>query len=88
MVDLPTLQQDAKAKSNGSERDGELDSLRREQEDLLVLLADQDTKLREYRRRMRDIGAQVSDDADDSETEMPPPLTNNVSLLDVFSEFC
>jgi len=32
---------------------------KKEQEDLLVLLADQDTKLRSYRRRLKDLGEKV-----------------------------
>jgi len=32
---------------------------RKEQEDLLVLLADQDTKLKTYRRRLKELGEKV-----------------------------
>ena len=38
----------------------EADSQRREQEDLLVLLADQDSKLATYRRRLKELGETVS----------------------------
>ncbi|VDP12211.1 unnamed protein product [Soboliphyme baturini] len=43
----------------------DLNSLRKEQEDLLMLLADQDQKLREYRSRLKTIGVEVSSDEDD-----------------------
>jgi len=33
---------------------------RKEQEDLLVLLADQDTKLKTYRRRLKELGEKVT----------------------------
>jgi chromosome segregation ATPase len=47
----------------------EMEKMRKDQEDLLELLADQDTKMSEYRRRLRDLGQQVemSDDEDDDE---------------------
>jgi len=32
---------------------------KKEQEDLLVLLADQDTKLKSYRRRLKELGEKV-----------------------------
>ena len=32
---------------------------KKEQEDLLVLLADQDTKLKAYRRRLKELGEKV-----------------------------
>lgn len=43
----------------------ELATNRKEQEDLLVLLADQDHKLREYRRRLIELNQAVTDDEDD-----------------------
>ena len=36
------------------------ESLRKEQEDLLVLLADQDTKISTYRKRLKELGETVS----------------------------
>lgn len=33
---------------------------KKEQEDLLVLLADQDTKLKTYRRRLKELGEKVT----------------------------
>lgn len=40
----------------------ELESLKKEQEDLLLLLTDQDSKLREYKDRLRQVGHPVDDD--------------------------
>jgi hypothetical protein len=40
----------------------EVDSLKKEQEDLLLLLTDQDTKIREYKERLRQLGQSVEDD--------------------------
>jgi hypothetical protein len=40
---------------------------KKEQEDLLVLLADQDTKLKTYRQRLRQLGEQIEDDDDDDD---------------------
>uniref|UniRef100_F6WA29 Uso1/p115-like vesicle tethering protein C-terminal domain-containing protein n=1 Tax=Ciona intestinalis TaxID=7719 RepID=F6WA29_CIOIN len=37
-------------------------SLKKEQEDLLILLSDQDTKLEEYKTLLRGLGQEVSDD--------------------------
>lgn len=38
--------------------------LKKEQEDLLVLLADQDAKIFEYRRKFIELGQPVTDDED------------------------
>lgn len=37
----------------------ELENIRKEQEDLLVLLTDQDSKLREYKTRLKNLGENV-----------------------------
>lgn len=37
----------------------ELENIRKEQEDLLVLLTDQDSKLREYKSRLKNLGENV-----------------------------
>jgi DNA gyrase/topoisomerase IV subunit A len=34
----------------------ELDTLKKEQEDLLVLLADQDTKIDKYKKKLKELG--------------------------------
>jgi len=38
----------------------ELDTLKKEQEDLLVLLADQDTKIDKYKTKLKELGQHVS----------------------------
>lgn len=50
--------------SDKSELVSKIESMTKDQEDLLELLADQDLKLKDYRRKMRDLGQQVeaSDD--------------------------
>ncbi len=45
-----------------------MDAVKKEQEDLLVLLADQDTKIRDYRRRLGALGQSVSEDESESES--------------------
>ncbi|XP_052068337.1 general vesicular transport factor p115-like [Mytilus californianus] len=45
----------------------ELDTLKKEQEDLLVLLADQDTKIDKYKTKLKELGQQVEDDDDDDD---------------------
>lgn len=47
----------------------ELESLKKEQEDLLLLLTDQDSKIREYKERLRLLGQPVDDD-DAASTEL------------------
>ncbi|XP_060071350.1 general vesicular transport factor p115-like [Ylistrum balloti] len=47
----------------------ELDNLKREQEDLLVLLADQDTKIDTYKTRLKALGEQVEEDDDDDDDD-------------------
>lgn len=37
----------------------EFENLKKEQDDLLVLLADQDAKIREYKMKLRELGIQV-----------------------------
>lgn len=46
--------------NQATELQAELDALRKEQEDLLVLLADQDQQLNEYKTQIRQLGGQVS----------------------------
>ncbi|KAL4240944.1 Vesicle-mediated ER to Golgi transport protein [Mactra antiquata] len=45
----------------------ELETLRKEQEDLLVLLADQDTKIDKYKTKLKELGQEVEDDDDDDD---------------------
>lgn len=39
----------------------ELETLKKEQEDLLVLLADQDTKIDKYKSKLKELGQEVSE---------------------------
>ncbi|XP_053393471.1 general vesicular transport factor p115-like isoform X2 [Mercenaria mercenaria] len=45
----------------------ELETLKKEQEDLLVLLADQDTKIDKYKQKLKELGQEVEDDDDDDD---------------------
>ncbi|XP_071524223.1 general vesicular transport factor p115 isoform X3 [Panulirus ornatus] len=47
----------------------ELDTIKREQEDLLVLVTDQSSKMSEYRRKLRSYGEEVTDDEDDDDED-------------------
>lgn len=47
----------------------ELENLKKEQEDLLVLVTDQDSKMSDYRRRLRRYGEDVTDDEDDDDED-------------------
>lgn len=53
--------------SNESRSD--LEKLRKDQEDLLELLTDQESKMRSYRRSLKKLGYKVEDDSDDDEHE-------------------
>lgn len=52
-----------KLELDNKEKDDELERLRKDQEDLLELLTDQDLKLNAFKNRLRDLGETV-DDAD------------------------
>jgi hypothetical protein len=43
-----------------------VDSLKKEHEDLLVLLAEQDSKLANYRHRLAALGENVTDDEEEA----------------------
>lgn len=47
----------------------DLDGQRKEQEDLLMLLADQDTKVKAYRKRLKELGEKFDDNDDDDDEE-------------------
>ncbi|KAK3922841.1 General vesicular transport factor p115 [Frankliniella fusca] len=59
--------------SKCSELEDELDKLRKDQEDLLVLLADQDTKLMKYKTRLKQLGEKVESDDDDDQRNAEEP---------------
>jgi uncharacterized coiled-coil protein SlyX len=44
-----------------------MDTLKKEQDDLLVLLTDQDVKIEKYRTQLKALGQQVDDDDDDND---------------------
>lgn len=52
-------------KSEKSEFNSKIEKMNKDQEDLLELLADQDNKLREYKKRLKTFGQPVSDDEED-----------------------
>lgn len=58
----PPQLQSSTASSTTDSHSNELETLRKEQEDLLLLLTDQDTKLREYKEKLRQLGHSVEDD--------------------------
>ncbi|KAL5018601.1 hypothetical protein ScPMuIL_004323 [Solemya velum] len=45
----------------------ELETLKKEQEDLLVLLADQDNKIEKYKSKLKELGHEVEEDEDDDD---------------------
>lgn len=52
--------------NNSSQHEAKIDSLKKDQENLLELLSDQDLKLKEYRRQLRSLGQPIEDSDDDS----------------------
>ncbi|XP_045126638.1 general vesicular transport factor p115-like isoform X3 [Portunus trituberculatus] len=55
----------------------ELDTIKREQEDLLVLVTDQDSKMSEYRRKLRTYGEDVTEDEDEEDEDGDFAITEN-----------
>lgn len=55
---LEEEQQSAGGEKNNLKED--LETLKKEQDDLLVLLADQDSKIEKYKTRLRDLGQEVT----------------------------
>jgi PREDICTED: USO1 homolog, vesicle docking protein-like len=43
----------------------DLDNTKKEQDDLLILLTDQDSKIREYKKKLSELGHKVEDDYED-----------------------
>lgn len=43
----------------------DLDNTKKEQDDLLILLTDQDLKIREYKKKLSELGYQVEDEYED-----------------------
>ncbi|XP_064639656.1 general vesicular transport factor p115-like isoform X2 [Lineus longissimus] len=68
-----TLKKSEKSQSSFSEEKKQIeedrDTLKKEQEDLLVLLADQDLKMKSYRSKLKELGHKFDDDDDDDDEE-------------------
>lgn len=74
--DYVALQEKLKELQNENEaKDGELERLRKDQDDLLELLTDQDVRLNSFKSRLRELGEDIKDD-DDSDN-------NSVEDVDV-----
>lgn len=54
-----------KLRNEIGELNAKVDKMNKDQDDLLELLADQDVKIREYKKRLGTLGQQVSDDEDE-----------------------
>jgi chromosome segregation ATPase len=54
-------------KNEKAELSARVEKMNKDQDDLLELLADQDVKLREHRKRLKNLGQPVEDDDDDDE---------------------
>lgn len=65
------------AEARCKQLEDELDTIRREQEDLLVLVTDQDSKMSEYRRKLRAYGEDVTEDEDDEDEEGDFAISEN-----------
>uniref|UniRef100_A0A7G3AH54 Putative er-golgi vesicle-tethering protein n=2 Tax=Lutzomyia longipalpis TaxID=7200 RepID=A0A7G3AH54_LUTLO len=55
-----------------TEKSLEMEKLRKDEEDLLELLTDQDTKIKQYRQQLRDLGAQLEDPSDEDDSDENP----------------
>ncbi|XP_060552490.1 general vesicular transport factor p115-like isoform X2 [Ruditapes philippinarum] len=72
LIDKVHKMEDELSKKDG-EKDmikEELETLKKEQEDLLVLLADQDTKIDKYKQKLKELGQEVEDDDDDDDFDV------------------
>lgn len=58
-----------------------MSTLKREYDDTLILLAEQDAKISSYKQKLRTHGEVVSDDE-----ELPNDIVNNVRDLDVHEQ--
>jgi len=60
----------------------EIDKVKKDQEDLLVLLADQDSQIQKYKDRLKNLGQPVSDeeDVDESLDDLPDDEAGELSL--------
>lgn len=80
LAEVETLKQRVNAAEHGeAEAKGDLEKLRRDQEDLLELLTDQESKLGNYRQLLKKLGHKLDDDSDD-EQEMKNGDEENIPL--------
>ncbi|GFN80981.1 general vesicular transport factor p115 [Plakobranchus ocellatus] len=49
----------------------EMETIKKEQDDLLVLLADQDAKIDKYKSKLKELGQEIEDDDDDDDDLEP-----------------
>ncbi|XP_013399199.1 general vesicular transport factor p115-like [Lingula anatina] len=63
------LEENKKMELERNEKEDEVNSTKKEMEDLLVLLADQDTKLSEYKKKLKGLGEKIDDDDDDDDED-------------------
>ncbi|XP_055599040.1 general vesicular transport factor p115 [Uranotaenia lowii] len=59
----------SEAEKSATESRSDLDKLRRDQEDLMELLTDQETKIGSYRQLLKQLGHKLDDDSDEDEEE-------------------
>lgn len=59
----------ARLQTENASKTGELEMLRKDQEDLLELLSDQDSKLNAFKARLRQLGENVDDSASEGEAD-------------------
>ena len=55
--------------NSNAELKEELETIQKEQDDLLELLADQQNKIKEYAGRLRNMGEEVTDDSEEEDSE-------------------
>ncbi|XP_076056699.1 general vesicular transport factor p115 isoform X2 [Oratosquilla oratoria] len=68
--DVPAVASNSDVDAVRKDLEISLESLKKEQEDLLVLLTDQDTKMAEYKKRLKARGEELSDDDDDEDVDI------------------
>ncbi|XP_078576290.1 general vesicular transport factor p115-like isoform X2 [Branchiostoma floridae x Branchiostoma japonicum] len=70
-ADSAKLEEEVRRLSEEKKRlEEEAETASKEQDDLLVLLADQDAKIKKYRDRLKELGEQMDDDDDDDDGDL------------------
>lgn len=73
-VENAALQQKLKQlEEENMEKDSELERLRKDQDDLLELLTDQDCRLNTFKNRLRELGENIEDDEDSDNNSAGEP---------------